>query len=334
MRRVETMSANLPPHNRPPLVEHAIEDLVRGLDNLRWNLQVQIEIFSLGECAVPALVRFLHQPSSQFPDGRVLAAEALGRIGGESAFQGLSRALSPTKLNDLGPVVRLAEEAVQDAVARQLRRIGDRRAVPTLIESLRTNRLIGAAEALVRFREVSAIPWLIDGLEDAFKRDRFALAIQEMGTTAIPFLVETLARRRLYDRQELLPSLERRATALELLARLGAREARAAVRAAFEDPSDVVRTEAALTFAMLEPGDDVLEAVPALLASLTHQDFLQRDRCAEALARIGLQCLPLLKRAMTQGGVMVGGEAVPLTVNARQDLLRILERMKDPWHAE
>jgi hypothetical protein len=43
----------------------------------------------------------------------VLVAEALGRIGGESALQGLLRALSPTKLSDLGPVVRLAEEEVQ-----------------------------------------------------------------------------------------------------------------------------------------------------------------------------------------------------------------------------
>ncbi len=330
MARMKTMSANLSQHNRPPLDEQTIENLVRGLDNLRWNLQVQIEIFALGECAVPALVRFLHEPASQFPDGRVLAAEALGRIGGESAFQGLLRALSPTKLHDLGPVVRLAEEAVQDSVARQLGRMGDRRAVPTLIDSLRASRLIGAAEALVQLHDVRAIPWLIDGLEDAFKRDRFALAVQEIGTDAIPCLVETLTQRRLYDGQELLPSLERRAKALELLARLGAREARAAVWTALEDPSDVVRTEAALAYVVLgESKDDVLETVPTLLTGLTHPDFVHRDRCAEALIHIGPRCLPLLRQAMAQGGVMVRGDAVPLTTNARQDLLWIVERVKE-----
>lgn len=324
------MSANLSRHNRQPLGEQAIEDLVRGLDNLRWNLQVQIEIFALGECAVPALVRFLHEPASQFPNGRVLAAEALGRIGGESAVQGLLRALRPTKLSDLGPVVRLAEEATQDAVARQLGRIGDRRAVATLIESLRASRLIGAAEALVQFHEVSAIPWLIEGLEDAFKRDRFALAIQEMKADAIPFLIETLAQQRMYDGQELLPSLERRAKALELLARLGAREAIAAVRTALGDSSDVVRTEAALAYVVVAGSkDEVLEAVPALLAGLTHADFVQRDRCAEALVAIGPRCLPLLRQAMSQGGVMVRGDAVPLSINARQDLLRIVERVRE-----
>ena len=314
--------------DRPALSDQKIGELVRGLDNLRWNLQVQVDIFTLGERAVPALVRFLHQPPNQFSDGRVLAAEALGRISGESALQGLLNALSSMKLHGLGPVVRLAEEEVQDAVARQLGRIGDRRAVPRLIESLRASRLTGAAEALVQFHEVSAIPWLIEGLDDAFKRDRFALAIQEMGTGAIPFLIETLARRRFYNRQELLPSLERRAKTLQLLARLGAREAVTAVRLALRDPFDIVLTEAALTFAVLEPGDEVLEAVPALLAGLTHPDFLQRDRCTEALVGIGPRCLPLLEQAMAQDGVMVGIEAVPLTIHARTEVLTILERLK------
>lgn len=321
--------------DRPALSDQAIEDLVRGLDNLRWNLQVQADIFTLGERAVPALVRFLHQPPSQFPDGRVLAAEALGRIGGESALQGLLSALSPTKLSDLGPVVRLAEETVQDSVARQLGRIGDRRAVPRVIEALRASRLIGAADALVQFHEVTAIPWLIEGLEDAFKRDRFALAIQEIGTGAIPFLIETLARRRMYSGEELLPSLERRAKALQLLARLGATEAAATIRTALGDPSDVVRTEAALAYVVVaESKDDLLEAVPALLAGLTHPDFLQRDRCAEALVGIGPRCLPLLGHTMAQGGVMVGVEPVPLTINARQDILKILDRIHDLQHVE
>ena len=316
--------------DRPALSDQAIENLVRGLDNLRWNLQVQIEIFALGECAVPALVRFLHEPASQFPDGRVLAAEALGRIGGESAFQGLLTALSPTKLSELGPVVRLAEEAVQDVVARQVGRIGDRRAVSTLIESLRASRLIGAAEALVQFHEISAIPWLIEGLEDAFKRDRFALAIQEMGPDAIPFLIETLARRRLYDRQELLTSLERRAKALELLGRLGASDAMAAVRTALADPSDIVRMEAALSYVMVAKSkDDLLEAVPALLAGLTHPDFIQRDRCAEGLVRIGIGCVPLIEQTLVLGSVTIMGDTVPLTVNARTVALAVLDRLNE-----
>jgi hypothetical protein len=72
-----------------------------------------------------------------------------------------------------------------------------------------------------------------------------------------------------------------------------------------------------------------LEAVPVLLAGLTHPDFMWRGRCAEAIIRIGLPCLPLLRQTVVQGGVMVSGEAVPLTLNGWQDLLRIIERLED-----
>ncbi len=307
-----------------------IEVLVRGLDNLLWNLQVQVDILRLGERAVQALVRFLLGPPSQFPDGRVLAAEALGRLKGETAFQGLLKAVDPQRFEGLEPILRLSEEDVQNAVARQLARIGDRRAISVLLGALRTHHLVGASEALVEFHETGALPWLAEGLEDAFKRDRFSQAILTMGRTAIPSLMATLEQRRMYYDEELLPSIERRAEALRLLGLLYAKEAVNPILTALRDPYDKVRTEAALTLVVVEEGDQVLDAVPALLAGLTHPDFLQRDRCADALFRIGPKCIPLVKQAITQGGVMVGIEAVPLTMNARTAALTILERLKGP----
>ncbi len=174
------------------------------------------------------------------------------------------------------------------------------------------------------------MPWLVEGLEDAFKRGRFAQVILEMGSAAIPYLADTLHHRRLHNSEELLPSLERRAEALKLLGVLRAKEAEAAIRAALSDPSDVVRMEAALALASLEEGEEVLEAVPGLLAGLTHPDFLQRDRCAEALVHIGPPCVPLVEQAIAQGGVMVGTEAVPLTITARTEAIAMLERLKGP----
>lgn len=307
-----------------------IEALVRCLDNLHWNLQVQADILSLGERAVPALVNFLHEPPSQFPHGRVLAAEALGRIGGEAAFRGLLQALDPRHLEGLSPVLRLSEEDVQNAVARQLARIGDRRAIPVLLDALRIHRLLGAAEASVRFHVAEALPWLVEGLEDAFKRDRLSQAILDLGWTAIPSLIATLEQRRMHRDEELLPSLERRAEAIRLLGLLYAKEAVHSIRAALRDPYDTVRREAALALVAVGECDEVLEAVPALLAGLTHPDFLQRDRCADALVRIGPRCVPLIEQAIAQGGMMVGVEAVPLTMTARTEALRILERLKGP----
>lgn len=312
-----------------PISDAESEDLVRGLDNLCWNLHVQAEIFGLGRRAVPALVRFLHGPPSQFSYGRVLAAEALGRLGGEEPFRGLVAVLNPHRLQGLDPVLRFSEETVQNAAARQLARIGDRRAVPALLDAMRVHRLLGAAEALLEFREEAALPWLVEGLEDAFKRDRFAQVIREFGLPAVPHLAETLNRRRMRGEEEGLTSRERRAEALKLLGLLQAREALTAIRAALQDPFDAVRTEAAIALALLGDRDSLEEAGPALIAGLTHPDFLQRDRCAEALTRLGPGCVPVLEQALAEGGVMVGAEAVPLTINARRDALAVLEALRD-----
>jgi HEAT repeat protein len=311
----------------PQVSDQEIVNLVAGLDNLQWNLQVQAEVLLLGERAVPALTSFLNGPPTQFPDGRVLAAEALGRIGGERAFHGLLQALDPQRFEGLSPVFRLSEETVQDAVARQLARFHDRRAIPRLLEALRDRHLLGAAEALVQLQEPEALPWLIEGLEDAFKRERLTQAILEFGPSAIPDLKRTLAIRRMREGQELLPSLERRAAALKLLGLLRAREAVGAIRDALNDPSDPVRMEAALALVAVESDDRVLDAVPALLAGLNHPDFLQRDRCADALVHIGPRCKPFIERSLVKGRVIVGHEAVPLSTNARPAALAVLARL-------
>ena len=308
--------------------DQQIDSLVRGLDNLQWNLQIQADILSLGERAVPALVKFLLAPTGQFPEGRILAAEALGHLKGEEALQGLLRALDPGRFESLSPVLRLSEEDVQNAVAKQLLRIGDRRAIPALLEALHMRRLVGAAEALVEFHEISAMPWLVEGLEDAFKRDRFSQAILRMGETAIPALVATLEHRRTHDTQELLPSIERRAEALRLLGLLCARIARDAMRTALWDSSDKVRTEAALALVAVQNGAVVMEAVLVLLAGLTHPDFIQRERCVEALVQCGPRCVPIIEQTLIVGSVTILGDTVPLTVNARTAALDVLDRLR------
>jgi HEAT repeat protein len=317
-----------PAHQPPPLSDTDLASLVRGLDNLRWNLSVQADLLAHGNRVVPALVAYILEPTGQFPEGRVLAAEVLGRIGGEAALEGLTRALDPRRFEGLSPVLRLAEETTQDAVARHLGRVGQQRAIPALLHALRVSRLLGAAEALGRLRERDALPWLIQGLEDAFKRDRFAQILLEFGAPAIRPLVETLDQRRLREGQELLPSLERRAAALRLLGLLEAREAVSAVRSALQDPADMVRLEAALALVSLAARDEALAAAPALLAGLTHPQFLRRDECAEALVRLGPACMPFVQQALAEGTVMIGGEAIPLTANARRAALDVLAHLE------
>lgn len=322
------MSNNLPPSDAEEPSTHAMEDLVRGLDDLHDNLRAQVQIFALGEQAVPALVRFVLAPTSRFPDGRVLAAEALGRLKGDAALEGLLGALDPRRFDGLDPVLRSAEEDVQNAVAEQLARMGDRRVVPALVTALRRNRLVGAANALVEFGEIGAIPWMVDALEDAFKRGRLAQAIRRMGRAAIPSLIATLDRRRTHQNAELLPSVERRAEALSLLGSLNAAEAADHIRAALSDPHDKVRTEAALALVAVERGDRVLDAVPVLLAGLSHSDFLQRDRCTDALCRVGPRCVSMIESALREGSVTAGGETTVLSDHARVAARAALDQLK------
>jgi HEAT repeat protein len=266
-----------------------IVDLVEGLDNLHGNLNVQARLIGLGRRAVPSLVAFLNGPPSRFPDGRVLAAEALGALRGEEAINGLIAILSANPLSRLSPVLRLSEETVRNAAARELGRIGDRRAVEPLLVALRENHLIGAAEALVAFGEERAIPFLVEGLEDAFKRERLAEAILSFEQAAIPSLLESLQVRHTRAGAELLPSVERRATIFRWLGKLEVDAAVEPIISALDDEHASVRLEAAIAASRVVRDDRVERAIPVLAEGLSHRDFLRRERCCDALNEIG-QC--------------------------------------------
>jgi HEAT repeat protein len=263
-----------------------IVNLVQGLDNLHCNLQVQARLIGLGRQAVPALVAFLNGPPSQFPNGRVLAAEALGTLRGEEAINGLIAVMNANPLSQLSPTLRLSEEAVRNAAARELGRIGDRRAIEPLLRALREDRLQAAAEALTAFREERAIPLLIEGLEDAFKREAMAAAIRSFMEASIPYLLKGLKIRRFHEGFELLPSIERRSMILRLLGELEATSAIDAILAALIHERPAVRLEAAVAAAKLVKDERVRAAIPILKEGLNHPDFLHRNRCADALAMI------------------------------------------------
>jgi HEAT repeat protein len=305
-----------------------IRDLVQGLDNLCENLRIQRELLLIGQPAVPVLAGFLQGPPRQFPEGRVLAAEALAHIGGERPFQALLIALTSRRLEKLNPVLRLAEETVLNAVARELGRLTDRRAIPALLQAFQSHHLLDAAAALLTFRVTAALPYFVNALEDPFKRARLSEIILSFGSVATPFLLNSLRWRRFYGEEELLPSVERRAEALKILGRLRARESLPAIRAALQDSYSKVRLEAALAFAALKTADELLEAVPILVSGLTQPDFLECDRCAEALVIAGPGCVPLLSEALGRNSIVVGNDAIPLSLNARAAALRVLDSLR------
>jgi HEAT repeat protein len=103
--------------------EPTVEVLVRGLDDLARGPAAQALLIALGERAIEPLGRFLLAGPSLHPQPRMLAAEALGCIGGPRASRALLEALLAGDPRTLPPVLRLSEEA---RVAMEPERPADR----------------------------------------------------------------------------------------------------------------------------------------------------------------------------------------------------------------
>jgi HEAT repeat protein len=65
-------------------------ETVKKLDDLRQNLDAQLQLIMMGEEAVDPLIEFLSSAPTLHPQPRCLAAEALGAIGGARAIEVLA----------------------------------------------------------------------------------------------------------------------------------------------------------------------------------------------------------------------------------------------------
>jgi HEAT repeat protein len=203
----------------------------------------------MGEPAIEPLARFLLSPPDQHPQPRVLAAEAPGAIGGPRAVQALIAAPSSRDLKPLPLELRLAEEAVHSAIARELERLRDRSAVETLRRALQRDHLVEAGVVLARWGETGDIPPLIDCLEDPFIRDRAAAALREFGQSARVPLLASLARHTWMEGAEARWSIERRAASARLLGEIADPRARLTLMGMLADDAAEVRLAAALALA-------------------------------------------------------------------------------------
>ena len=87
------------------------EVLVRGLGDLSRGAEIQVLLISLGKPSVPALTRFLLGPPELHPQPRLLAAQALGHIGGGGAVRALIAAMCRGPIPALSAVLTFSEEA-------------------------------------------------------------------------------------------------------------------------------------------------------------------------------------------------------------------------------
>jgi HEAT repeat protein len=140
----------------------------------------------------------LSEPST-FPEPRVAAAECLGIIGGDKAVDALIRVLDYYELRDLGPVQRFAEETVRNAAARRLARFRQPQVIDALLSSLRQDPLIGAGQALAELGETRAIPYLIECLEDDYKKEKATEALRQFDQATVRYLCDAVERPRFVE---------------------------------------------------------------------------------------------------------------------------------------
>jgi HEAT repeat protein/energy-coupling factor transporter ATP-binding protein EcfA2 len=215
--------------------------------------------------SVELLANTLHKEDEDV-EVRRFAAEALGKIGNESAIEHLIKAID----DDL-PDVRCC---VIDALGK----IRDPRAVEPLIAKLGDSEADvrwRAARALGKIGDARAIDSLITALcdQNANVRRHAAEALRNIGVPAVPLLVASL-----HD-----PDAGIRRSAVEVLGKIGDSRAVDSLITALRDRDVGVRKSAAEALGKI--GD--ARAVKPLIGALRDQDTGVRRSAAEALGKIG-----------------------------------------------
>jgi len=179
------------------------------LNSVVEGAEAAARLVACGTAAVGPLRAFLldGRPSGVFQP-RLWAVQALGGLGADGV---LIEFLAGPRSRD--PVGRLGDEAVRGAAAKALRDSRHPAAQDVLMKVAREEHLPGALEAIAARDPDSALPVLIESLEDDFARDAAATALRRQGIRASAALVEA-ALEKGNDSER---ARRRRRTALELL---------------------------------------------------------------------------------------------------------------------
>jgi HEAT repeat protein len=304
------------------------ERVVQGLEDLQRGPEFLLLLIAIGEPAVGALARFLLGPPSPHPQPRMLAAEALGAIGGAKASRALAEALGRASPGAQSTVLALSEEAVRNCAARQLGYLGDAASVEPLLEALRRSHLIGAGEALVGFRETRAIPLLVECLGDAFSRERVAALLLEFGREAVGALVAALHTIELKEGAEPPRSVERRAACARLLGEIKDPRGEPVLGESLEDPAPEVRRSAAIALALVASEALIPERVRVLIGGLG--DAALSDECAEALLATPEDALPRLAEAVSAEAAATSTRGIRGALRRLRSMVRVIARMGEP----
>jgi HEAT repeat protein len=191
---------------------------IEKLNSLKEGEKAVANLIACGQPAIEPLRQFLlgGKPSAVYHSRR-WAVEALAALGAKDIL--LEYLQQKKDIHD--PAVRLGEEAVESAAARELRRWPSEKVYQVLLGLIQEHFLPGAIETLGDFQRPEAVSYLLKALEDDVYR-RFAEdALRKIGPRAKPDLIRVALTPQISDGVEIPSSLLCRRSACRLLAEIG-----------------------------------------------------------------------------------------------------------------
>jgi HEAT repeat protein len=191
-----------------------IERMVAALESVRDGELALNTLVAQGERAIPSLRRFLlcGMPKSVYV-GRQRAVLALSELNAVDVL--IEYLIFPKQIAD--PALRYSEEAVENTAARELGKRQTEGAFRTLLHVIESRPLPGAIDAIGKYRRPEAVPLLIQHLGDDVARPVAESSLRELGSKAVPNLIDSVRSPEPSANSETPGSLRRRQSALRVL---------------------------------------------------------------------------------------------------------------------
>lgn len=263
--------------------QDAATRLVARLQNLYSGPLALPQIISLGKAAVPALEACLRGPSQALYHPRALAADALAAIGGKDARASLIRALRDSIARQPDPFSQEAEAVMVSHIAEHLSAHRSPAVIDALLHALRTRPLAACARTLGELGDRRAIPLLVDCLAEDAARSAAMTALRRFGRETIAPLRALLGMPHYVHGIEPPTHIDGRTAAATLLGELGDRSP---LLRALYDRERSVRLAAAMGLAAT-PATAPERAIQLLLQGLDERDWACAHTSMQSLLPLG-----------------------------------------------
>lgn len=289
------------------LSDEEIRNLVRSLSSLQEGELGISMLVACGERAIPPLRESLisGRPTT-VPEPRQRAVRALVELGAREVL--LEYLHAARKIAD--PVVRLAEEAVENTAARALANWQTEEVFQALLDIAGTRSLPGAIEGLSAFQRSEAVPVFLSALGDDFARAAAEDGLRTLGERAVPALIEAARTPDPSRESESPSSLSRRRRSARILAdRKLEPDVWQKLQALLWDADYGIATAASRIALQIGAEDDRRIAVGRMSEALEHvDDWLTAIEIGDALAEHFEDVRPYIEATLRERSATLSAE--------------------------